>query len=175
MKCWYSAFNAQGSRLIIVVIQLGGVKIYVAAVEALRKKERQDETQFTTKIDGFLSFIPRWMLMYFFAGFLLISPCVWPNSGFWCCVFLTLRITLISGKILVSFRGFFEDYILAWWNVWVSIVLLFLKILYNASGKATMRHAPCFTLLRKTHLAWMVWNKQAWLIAKSETRGEIRV
>jgi hypothetical protein len=35
------------------------VKIYVAAaaVEALRKKERQDETQFTTKIDGFLSFI----------------------------------------------------------------------------------------------------------------------
>jgi hypothetical protein len=34
------------------------VKIYVAAVEALRKKERQDETRFTTKIDGFLSFIP---------------------------------------------------------------------------------------------------------------------
>jgi hypothetical protein len=34
------------------------VKIYVAAVEALRKKERQDETQFTTKIDGFLSFSP---------------------------------------------------------------------------------------------------------------------
>jgi hypothetical protein len=28
------------------------VKIYVAAVEALRKKERQDETQFTTKIGG---------------------------------------------------------------------------------------------------------------------------
>jgi hypothetical protein len=34
------------------------VKIYAAAVEALRKKERQDETQFTTEIDGFLSFIP---------------------------------------------------------------------------------------------------------------------
>jgi hypothetical protein len=27
-------------------------------VEALKEKERQDETQFTTKIDGFLSFIP---------------------------------------------------------------------------------------------------------------------
>jgi hypothetical protein len=50
-------FNAQGSRLIIVVVELGAVKIYVAAVEALRKKKRQDETQFTTKIDGFLSFI----------------------------------------------------------------------------------------------------------------------
>jgi hypothetical protein len=44
MKCWYSAFNAQDSRLIIVVVQLRVVKIYVAAVEALRKKERQDET-----------------------------------------------------------------------------------------------------------------------------------
>jgi len=58
MKCSYSAFNAQGSRLIIVVVQLGAVKIHVAAVEALRKKERQDETQFTTKIDSFQSFIP---------------------------------------------------------------------------------------------------------------------
>ncbi len=27
-------------------------KIYVAAVEALRKKDRQDETQFTAKIGG---------------------------------------------------------------------------------------------------------------------------
>jgi hypothetical protein len=36
------------------------VKIYVAAVEALRKKKKdgQDETQFITKIDGILSFIP---------------------------------------------------------------------------------------------------------------------
>jgi len=69
MKCWNSAFNARGSRLIIVVVQLGVVKIYVAAVEALRRKERQDETQFITKIDGFLSFIPPRMLMYFFARF----------------------------------------------------------------------------------------------------------
>ncbi len=34
------------------------MKRYVAVVEALGKKERQDETQFTTKIDGFLSFTP---------------------------------------------------------------------------------------------------------------------
>jgi hypothetical protein len=33
------------------------VKIYVAAVEALRKKERQDETQFTIKIGSFLSLV----------------------------------------------------------------------------------------------------------------------
>jgi hypothetical protein len=30
----------------------------VAAVEALRKKERLDKTQFTAKIDGFFSFPP---------------------------------------------------------------------------------------------------------------------
>jgi hypothetical protein len=37
-----SAFNAQGSRVIIVVVQVGSVKVYyVAAMEApLRKKER---------------------------------------------------------------------------------------------------------------------------------------
>jgi type II secretory pathway predicted ATPase ExeA len=34
-----------------VVVQVGAGKIYAAAaVEALRKKERQDETQFTIKI-----------------------------------------------------------------------------------------------------------------------------
>jgi hypothetical protein len=48
MKCT----NAQGSRVIIVVVQVGAVKIYVAAVQALRKKETQDETRFTTKIGG---------------------------------------------------------------------------------------------------------------------------
>ncbi len=32
MKCWNSAFNAQGSRVLIVVVQVGAVEIYVAAV-----------------------------------------------------------------------------------------------------------------------------------------------
>jgi hypothetical protein len=40
MKCWISACNAQGSRGIIVAVQVGAVKIYVAAVEALRKKRK---------------------------------------------------------------------------------------------------------------------------------------
>jgi hypothetical protein len=29
MKCWNSTFNAQGSRVIIVVVQVGAAKIYV--------------------------------------------------------------------------------------------------------------------------------------------------
>jgi hypothetical protein len=47
-----SSFNAQGSRVIVVVKQVGAVKIYVAVLEALRKKERQGKTQFITKIGG---------------------------------------------------------------------------------------------------------------------------
>jgi hypothetical protein len=48
------------SRVIIVVVQVGAMKIFVAPVKVglLGRNERQDETQFTTKIDGFLSFIP---------------------------------------------------------------------------------------------------------------------
>jgi hypothetical protein len=40
MKCRNSAFNAQGSRVIIVVLHVGAVKTYVAAaaVGALREK-----------------------------------------------------------------------------------------------------------------------------------------
>jgi hypothetical protein len=56
MKWWYSAFNAQGSSLNIVVVELGTVKIYVAGAQ---EKGKTPEThQFTTKIDGFLSFTP---------------------------------------------------------------------------------------------------------------------
>jgi len=39
------------------------VKIYVAAVEALREKERQDETQFTTKFDEQTSLGPRYFVL----------------------------------------------------------------------------------------------------------------
>jgi hypothetical protein len=41
----------------------GVVKIYVAAVEALRKKERQDETQFTTKFDEQTSLDPGYFVL----------------------------------------------------------------------------------------------------------------
>jgi hypothetical protein len=40
MECWNLAFNAQGLRVIIVVVQVGALKTYVVAVEALMKKER---------------------------------------------------------------------------------------------------------------------------------------
>jgi hypothetical protein len=52
MKCWNSAFNAEGSRVITVVVQVGAAKIYVTAVETLKKSERRGETQFITQIGG---------------------------------------------------------------------------------------------------------------------------
>jgi hypothetical protein len=63
MKCWNSAFNAQGSRVIIVVVQVGAVKIYVPAVQALRKEETLDETQFTIEIGGNTSSGPSYFLL----------------------------------------------------------------------------------------------------------------
>ncbi len=41
MKCWKSAFNAQGSRLIIVALQVGAVKLYAATVELALPKEKE--------------------------------------------------------------------------------------------------------------------------------------
>jgi hypothetical protein len=58
-----SAFNAQGSRVLTVVVQVGAVIIYVAAAEALREKERQDETQFTTKIGWKTSLGPSFFVL----------------------------------------------------------------------------------------------------------------
>ncbi len=56
--------------------------LYVAVVEVVpKKKERQDETQFTTKIDGFFS--------------KNLTLCMIKTWGFRCFIFLTLWITLI--------------------------------------------------------------------------------
>jgi len=63
MKCWNSVFNAKGSKVIIIVVQVGAVKIYVAAVEALKKRERQDEIEFTTKIGGKTSLSLRYFIL----------------------------------------------------------------------------------------------------------------
>jgi len=63
MKCWNSAFNVQGSRLNIALIQVGAVKIYVPAMKALRKKERGDETEFATKICGKTSLGPSYLVL----------------------------------------------------------------------------------------------------------------
>jgi hypothetical protein len=44
-------------------VQVGAVKIYVAAAEALKKKERQDETHPTTQIGGKTSLGPGYFIL----------------------------------------------------------------------------------------------------------------
>jgi hypothetical protein len=96
MKCWNSAFDAQGSRLIIVVVQIGAVEnIYVAAVEALEKKKRQDETQFTTKIGGKTSLGPSYFIFIPSSVFDALLCWNWPFLPPNC---VTLQITLLSRK-----------------------------------------------------------------------------
>jgi hypothetical protein len=108
-KCWISAFNAQGSRGIIV-LQVGAVKTYVAAVEALRKKERQDETQEPSKLMVFWVSPPQSPLecyVLFWQVFKKSHPVIydqtqgtgavfsWLYSVYWCCLFLTLLSALV--------------------------------------------------------------------------------
>jgi hypothetical protein len=52
MKCWNSAlFNAQGSRVTIVLVQVRAVKIYVEA-GAQEKGKTGWNSVYHTKIDG---------------------------------------------------------------------------------------------------------------------------
>jgi hypothetical protein len=63
MKWWNSTSNAQSSRVIILLVQVGAVKIYIAAVTALGEKKRGDETQFATKIGGKFSLGPCYLVL----------------------------------------------------------------------------------------------------------------
>jgi hypothetical protein len=104
-KC--SAFNAQGSRLIIVVVvvQVRAVKIYVAAaVKALGKKGKTGWNSVYYQNWWFSEFHtpPPLNANVLFFRFFLNFTCVWPNSGFWCCVCLTLRRTLMYQRFLTS-------------------------------------------------------------------------
>ncbi len=46
-----------------IVVKVGAAKTYVATVEALTKKERGDETQFTIKIGGKTSLGPSYFIL----------------------------------------------------------------------------------------------------------------
>jgi hypothetical protein len=43
MKCWNSTFNAQGLKIIIIVVHVGVVKIHITIVDLFKKNERLDE------------------------------------------------------------------------------------------------------------------------------------
>ncbi len=53
-----------------------------------------------------------------------------------------LRLVIIELWYLEGF--WFEDYVFAWWNIWVSIIYFGLKIIFNVNGKATVWHTPFY-------------------------------
>jgi hypothetical protein len=54
MKCWNSAFNAHGSRLTIVVVQVGAVKVW----ETLKQAKGNECSQYKSTLAIFSSSLP---------------------------------------------------------------------------------------------------------------------
>ncbi len=77
------------TKLKVLVLVFRAVKIYVTAVEVVRKNERQDETQFTAKINGFLS---------------VVVPCLNANVLF-CRFFFLKNLTLCNDQTQGSSAG----------------------------------------------------------------------
>jgi hypothetical protein len=125
-KCWNSTFNAQGSIVIIVVVHVGAMKIYVAAVEVLRKKERQDETQFTTKICGKSSLGSSYFVLYNFHSRLCYTfdallcrnwPFSSPNR-------LTVPMTSLTFFVICSILNPFAHHYYPTLNLWCPLISL---------------------------------------------------
>ncbi len=87
MKWWFSAFNAQGSRLNYSSCTVRSSENKCrSSGGAPAKRKRQDETQFATKIDGFRSFLPPLMnanvlFCRFFLNHTLCWSCYTTKSG----------------------------------------------------------------------------------------------
>jgi hypothetical protein len=98
MKCWNSVRNAKSQHSSFTCRRTENI-----SVEVLKIKEVKGETQKIVKIDGFQRSPPHpWMLMCFLAGFLWVSPYLWPNSRYWCYLFLNLWIPPLCINILDS-------------------------------------------------------------------------
>jgi hypothetical protein len=66
LKCWNLTFNAQGSRVIIVVVQVRSTENICSSSGGAQERHahgRQDETQFTTKIGGKTSMGPSYFVL----------------------------------------------------------------------------------------------------------------
>jgi len=65
------------------------------------------------------------------------------------------RVIIYLEGFLVSFRGFFWRLYFAWWNIWISIILLFalLRYFFNVNGKAIVWHTPCWMLVLSLSLS----------------------
>ncbi len=83
-----STFNAQGSKVIMVVLHVWIMRIYVTTIEVHRKeKGGEDKVNFVYhKNWWFFEFHPLLNVNVLFVDFFWIWSNLWPNSRFWCCV-----------------------------------------------------------------------------------------
>jgi len=123
IKCWNSAFNAQGSRVIIVVVYVGAVNIYVTVVEALRKKERGDENQFPTKIGVKTSLGPNYFISQNFISSYTFDALLSQNWLFSLPNHLTLQVTLMC-----AFTFWLDIYFESLWMLCIKSILWTLVI-----------------------------------------------
>jgi len=125
MKCWNLAYNAQGSRAIIAVVQLGAVKIYEGRIaggeniKQLRKMERLEEIQFTTKIGVKTSLGPLFCKIFILNY--AFDPLLCQNRAFLPPNRVTLEITLLcrTKDSLEKYTDFEECVKLSfypWWS-----------------------------------------------------------
>ncbi len=100
MKCWNSTFNAQDSRLIVVLYsyEQWKMKIYVATMEVLKEKKKIGRNSIYHQNRWFFEFHPVLNANVFFYKLKKNSPSIRPNLGFWCFSFLTLWIILMTIK-----------------------------------------------------------------------------
>ncbi len=96
MKCSNSAFNARASRLAIVIVQLGAVKIYVASSKQWRRSgKRKDRMKF--------SLPPKSMVFW------VSSPPLSANVLFLQVLFLNLTLCMTKLRVLVLCFSYFTD------------------------------------------------------------------
>ncbi len=72
----------------------------IERVQFLLRHEKQQSAPLGSGLPWTLKWLvtSRLTLMYIFACLFWISPHVWPNSGFWCCVFLTDNSIAFKGR-----------------------------------------------------------------------------
>ncbi len=107
MKCWNSAFNAQRLVTNYSCCTVRSSENICGSSEWRRSGKRKDRMKLSlprNKVDGFLSFIPRWMLMYLNADVLFVF------AGF----FLNLTVCMTKLRLLVlvllaSFISFLDE------------------------------------------------------------------
>jgi hypothetical protein len=75
---------------------------------------------------------------------------------------ISYRVIIISWRILVSLRGFFEDDIFCKWNIWVSMILLLHCDTFQCKWQGHSMTHPLVSLDNKPLCAWQCLGFKFW-------------